>query len=129
MTMQIGDYDMDYIILNLGSDVNILIRKTWESMNRLRLKWSTIQLRLENHSKVLTIGRLSQVPMEVEGLRTYVAFEVIDIIDDTNPYHALLGIYWVIKNQTIIKFKKRILSFKDYKIRVVVPIDHPLEGQ
>ena len=24
MTVQIGDYDMDYIILNLGSDVNIL---------------------------------------------------------------------------------------------------------
>ena len=25
MTAQIGDYDMDYIILNLGFDVNILI--------------------------------------------------------------------------------------------------------
>ena len=28
MTTQIGDYDMDYIILNLGSDVNILNRQT-----------------------------------------------------------------------------------------------------
>ena len=28
MTMQIGDYDMDYIILNLGSNINILTRKT-----------------------------------------------------------------------------------------------------
>ena len=26
MSTQIGDYDMDYIILNLRSDVNILIR-------------------------------------------------------------------------------------------------------
>ena len=26
MTAQIGDYDMDYIILDLGSDVNILTR-------------------------------------------------------------------------------------------------------
>ena len=31
MNPQIGDYDMDYIILDLGSDVNILTRKTWES--------------------------------------------------------------------------------------------------
>ena len=61
MTAQIGDYDMDYIILDLGSDVNILTRKTWESMNKLRLDWSPIQLRLGNKLKVLLIGRLSQV--------------------------------------------------------------------
>ena len=34
MTTQIGDYDMDYIILELDSDVNILTIQTWESMNR-----------------------------------------------------------------------------------------------
>ena len=34
MIAQIGDYDMDYIILDLGSNVNILTRQTWESMNR-----------------------------------------------------------------------------------------------
>ena len=28
MTTQIGDYDMDYIILDLGSDINILTRQT-----------------------------------------------------------------------------------------------------
>ena len=33
MIAHIGDYDMEYIILELGSDVNILTRKTWESMN------------------------------------------------------------------------------------------------
>ena len=37
MNAQIGDYDMDYIILDLGSDVNIFTRKTWESMGKLRL--------------------------------------------------------------------------------------------
>ena len=61
-------------------------------MNKPQLDWSPIQLRLVNQSKVLPIGRLTQVPVEVEGLRTYADFEVIDIIDDTNPYLALLGI-------------------------------------
>ena len=37
MTAQIGDYDMEYIILDLGFDVNILTRKTWESMNNQQL--------------------------------------------------------------------------------------------
>ena len=82
-------------------------------MNKPRLNWTSIQLRLANQSKVLPIGRLSQVPMDVEGLRTYSDFEVIDIIGDTNPYPTLLGIDWEIYNQTIINFKKRISSFED----------------
>ena len=55
-------------------------------------------------------------------------FEVINIVDSTNPYPALLGIDWAIEDQTIINFKKRILSFEDNEMRVVSPID-PLEGQ
>ena len=53
---------------------------------------------------------------------------MIDIINDTNPYPKILGIDWVIDNQTIINFKIIILSFEDYEIRVVAPID-PLKGQ
>ena len=34
MTAQIGEYDMDYIILDMGSDINILTRQTWESMGK-----------------------------------------------------------------------------------------------
>ena len=53
---------------------------------------------------------------------------MIDIVDDTNMYPALLGIDWVIDNQTIINFKKRISTFEDSYLRVVTPID-PLEVQ
>ena len=42
MNAQIGDYDMDYIILDLGSDVNILMRQNWESMGKFLLDWSPI---------------------------------------------------------------------------------------
>ena len=42
MPAQIGDYDMDYIILDLGSDVNILTRQTSKSMGKPRLDWSPI---------------------------------------------------------------------------------------
>ena len=77
---------------------------------------------------VLPIGRLSQVPIDIEGLHTYVYFELINIVNGTNPYHTLLGIYWAIDNQTFINFKKKILSFEDNEMRVMSPID-PLEGQ
>ena len=107
MNTQIGDYDMDYIILDLGSDVNILTRQTWESMGKTYLDWSPIHPHLANQEKVLPIGRLSNVIVDVEGLRTYADFEVINIVDDTNPYPALLGIDWAIANQTIINFRKK----------------------
>ena len=71
---------------------------------------------------------MSNVIVDVEGLCTYAYFEVINIVDDTNPYPALLGIDWAIDNQTIINFKKRILSFEDEEMRVISPID-PFEGK
>ena len=97
-------------------------------MGKPCLDWSPIQLRLSNQAKLLPIGRLSNVIVDVEGLRTYADFEVINIVDDTNPYPTLLWIDWAIENQTIINFKKRILSFEYEEMRVVSPID-PFEGQ
>ena len=66
--------------------------------------------------------------MDIEGLRSFVNFEVINVVDDTNPYPTLLGIDWAIGNKTIINFKRRILSFEDDEMRVVAPLD-PLEGK
>ena len=62
---QIGDYDMDYIILDPGSNVNILTCQTWEIMGKPPLEWSPIQLRLANQAKVLPVGRLSQVQVDI----------------------------------------------------------------
>ena len=58
-------------------------------MGKPRLDWSPIQLQLANQAKVLPIGRLSNVLVDVEGLRTFTDFEVINIVDDTNPYPLL----------------------------------------
>ena len=65
MTTQIGNYDMDYIILDLGSNVNILTRQTWEIMGKPPIEWSPIQLRLANKAKVLLVGRLGQVQVDI----------------------------------------------------------------
>ena len=52
MTTQIGDYDMDYIIFYLGSNVNILIRRT-----------------CQKHGKTVTrlVSHSSQARKSVEG--------------------------------------------------------------
>ena len=67
-------------------------------MGKPRLEWSPIQLRLANQVKVLPIGWLSNFSIDVKGLCTFTDFEVINIIDDTNPYPSLLGLDWAIDN-------------------------------
>ena len=48
LTPQIGEYEMDQGILDLGSDANVLPKKTCEWMGRPILQWSLIQLRMVN---------------------------------------------------------------------------------
>jgi hypothetical protein len=44
MTIELGGYDMDGFMLDIGSDVNILPNKSWEVMGKPKLVWSPIQL-------------------------------------------------------------------------------------
>ena len=39
---QVGEYDMKDISLDLGSEVNILTKQTWEKMGKPTLDWSPI---------------------------------------------------------------------------------------
>lgn len=79
-------------MLNLGSDVNILPRKTWEAMVKPQLRYSLIQLRMVNQYFIVPTGRLENVEVDVAGVKTYTEFEVINIMGDKDPYPVLLGI-------------------------------------
>ena len=118
---------MDEVILYLGSEVNVLTKQTWEQMGSPKLARSPIHLRLANQQRVLPLGRLPQVPVDIDGVRSFVDFEVIEIIGDSRPYPALLGIDWAIDNMVVINLKKRQMTFEDKQIRVIAPLD-PLQG-
>ena len=48
LTAQVGEFEMDEVILDLGSDVNVLTKQTWEQMGIPKLIRSPIHLRLAN---------------------------------------------------------------------------------
>lgn len=56
-----------------------------------------------------------------------VDFEVIEIIDDINPYPMLLVIDWAIDINVFNNLNKRKMSFEKKSVRVVVSLD-PIEG-
>ena len=123
LTTQIEEYEMDQVILDLGSDTNVLPKKTWERMGRPMLQWSPIQLRMANQQKILPMGRLQGVTVDIEGASALADFEVIEIVDDNNPYPMLLGIDWATDMNGVINLKKRKMIFEKRSLCVVVPLD------
>ena len=106
LTAQIGDYEMDQVILDLGLDANVLPKKTWQRMGEPKLEWSAIQLRMENQQKIIPLGRLPKVMVNIAGIRVLADFEVIEIVEDVDPYPTLLGLDWAINMGGVINLKK-----------------------
>jgi hypothetical protein len=128
LNANIGDFNMGDIILDLGSKVNVLPKTTWKCMVEPTLGYSTVNLKLENQHRVLPIGRLKGVTVDLDGVRTKANFEVIEIVYDTTPYVTLLGLDWDFDNQAIINLKTRKMTFESGDYRVIAPLD-PLEGK
>jgi len=94
---------MDHIILDLGSNVNVLPKQILEMMGRLRLTRSLCSTKI---GQTTPMGRLASRNVDIDGVCNVVHFEVIEIVDDKNPYLALLGLDWEFYNQSIIILKK-----------------------
>eukprot|EP00253_Pinus_taeda_P026519 PITA_26519 len=127
LTAQIGEYEMDQVILDLRLDANVLPKQTWERMGRPTLQWYPIQLQIENQQKILPMGRLQGITVDIEGASALENFKVIEIVDDNNPYLTLLGIDWATDMNGVINLKKRKIIFEKNSLGAVVPLD-PTKG-
>jgi hypothetical protein len=56
-------------MLDLGSDINILPKKTWEGMGKPKLFYSPIQLRMANQYCIYPIGRLQNIEVDLDGVK------------------------------------------------------------
>jgi hypothetical protein len=90
LNVQIREYDIDYVFLDLGSEVNVMMKQTWALMGKPKLIYSPSRLRMDNKKAVSSFGILEHVPVDIDGVRNFAYFEVIEIVDDNCPYPALL---------------------------------------
>ena len=65
---------------------------------------------------------------DIAGVKVQADFEVIQIVEDVDPYLALLGLDWAIDMGGIINLKKRSMVFENEGTWVIVPLD-PTEGE
>ena len=92
-------------------------------MGKPKLINSPIRLRMVNQQAVSPFGRLEHVPVDIDGVRMFANFEVIEIVDDSCPYLALLGIDWAFNNSTVVDLKKIRMKFEGDYLRVITPLD------
>jgi hypothetical protein len=114
---------VDYVVLNLGSKFNVMTKQTWELMGKPILIYSPIRLRMANQQVVIPFGILEHVPVDIDGIRKLTYFKVIEIVDDSCPYPALLGIDWAFNNSTIVDLKKRRMTFYGNGLKFIAPSD------
>lgn len=65
--------------------------------------------------------------MDIEGESALADFEVIYIVDDSNPYATLLGIDWATNMNWVINLKKRKMIFEKKSLHIIIPLD-PAKG-
>jgi len=123
LTSEIGEYEMDRVILDLGSNANVPPKQTCKRMGITMLQWSPIQLQMANQQKIFPVGILQGVTVDIEGGSRQVYFEVIEIVNDSNPYPTLLGIDWATNMNGVINMKKHKMTFEKKSLHVVVPLD------
>ena len=63
------------------------------------------------------MGRLQGVTVDIEGASMLEDFEVIEIVDDRNPYPVILGIDWSTNMYRVINLKKWKMIFEDKSLR------------
>ena len=56
LTVQVGEFEMDEVILDLGLEVNVQTKQTWEQMGIPKLVRSSIHMRLANQQRVFPLG-------------------------------------------------------------------------
>jgi hypothetical protein len=62
LNAQIGEYDIDYVVLDLGSEVNVMTKQTWALMGKPKLIYSPIRLRMANQQAVSPFRKIGTCP-------------------------------------------------------------------
>ena len=82
-------------------------------MGNPALGWSLVQLWLENKAKVHPLGHVSNLVVDIEGMKMHADFDVIEVVEDGGSYPTLIGIGWTNDSMAVINFKKWVMTFEN----------------
>jgi hypothetical protein len=97
---RIGDFNID-CVLDEETQMNIMPKRTWEAIGRPAMIHSLEGIGLFKGKLVNLCGRLSQIPITVNGNSIEEDIEIIKFIEDSAPFTMLIGKCWIDRDQAI----------------------------
>jgi hypothetical protein len=102
---RIRDFDID-CVLDEETQVNIMTKRTWETIGRPAMIPSLGGIGLFRGKLVNLCGKLTQISMNATETSTEEDFEIIKFIEDSAPFTMLLGKSWIDRDQARRKEEK-----------------------
>ena len=92
--LEIEGYHIRQVVLDFGSQVNIMTQDTWEQLGKPWLNESGIYLKLADQGMIEPIGVWHNVNTTIKGITTKVDFKIIDPKEGFISFPALVGWPW-----------------------------------
>ena len=89
--LEINEVSIKQVVVDFGSQVNILPRETWIRLGQLSLAPTLNYLKLADQRLIEPIGILINVDTQIMGIPTQVDFEVIDLFEEMPTYSTLVN--------------------------------------
>jgi hypothetical protein len=94
-----------------------MIEETWEIWGKATLVPSLGRIGLFKGKMITLCGRVTNVPIIVQGISTEEEFEIIKFIGDNAPLPLLLGNTWIEKEHIRRKEKEEAIERKKQELR------------
>ena len=125
--IQINEFLIPRVVLDFGSQVNILTKSTWEKLGRPQLVKSYYYLKLADQGLIEPLGLCRNIETTIMGISVKIDFKVIEPKEGSNSYPTLVGQTWARKMKSNISFQKDKIKLKGQGKKIIIPLD-PKEG-
>ena len=90
VNLEIEGYHVRQVVLDFGSQVNIMTHDNWEQLGRPQLYELGIYLKLADQGLIEPIGVWRNVNTTIKGISTKINFEIIDSKERSSSFPALV---------------------------------------
>ena len=125
--LQINELLIPKVVLDFGSQVNILTKSTWEKLGQPKLIKSKYHLKLANQGLIEPLGLCRNIERTIMGITVTIDFKVIEPKEGSKSHLALVGRAWERKMKANISLEKDRIKLKGQGKKIINPLD-PKEG-
>jgi hypothetical protein len=116
ISARIEDFDID-CVLDEETQVNIMTKETLEILGNPTVVPSLGRIGLFKGKMITLCGRVTNIPIIVNGTSIEEEFEVIKFVENNAPFPLLLGKPWIEKDQIRRKAEEEAIEKKKQELR------------